>query len=245
MRVIKFQKLSQNQTTTLLLYFVFFILLAILFANVAHIFFLNLKSKGSSGDIEFSEWEKSLQIGISISGFLSLLVSIKIWQDTSKQEISQATISLFEKFRDEDFSKIRMEAWKIRNKWYLENNYKQEIIESSKKLHEEYDTNQFMQTMKPVRRLIEFYTILSQYKGNEDIVKRCRYFHYGYWRPFLYEIAKLHDEYNTPVTEFSNKYTMQYQEYIKGISYVETLKNMDRFVGFEGIKEDFRFHDFN
>ncbi|GAB4015296.1 hypothetical protein GCM10028808_40240 [Spirosoma migulaei] len=193
---------------------------------------------------EFSRWEKAIQIAVSITGFLSLLISVKIWQDSDKRQVSQAAISLFEKFRDERFAKIRSEAWIKRNKYYYEEGYREKIIDASAKIEEEYKYNFLMQEMRVVRDLIEFYTVLSEYKGCEEIIKKCRYFHYGYWRHFLYEIAELHDNYNLPVSTFEEFYDSEYKKYVVGISYVATLKRMDRLVGFENIPENFKFHEF-
>ncbi|WP_460958638.1 hypothetical protein [Spirosoma litoris] len=74
-----------------------------------------------------NRWEKSLTLAASTASFLALAVSIKIWQDTDKRQINLATLSLFEKFRDDRFHDIRHRAWKVKNKWDNQKGYKEKF----------------------------------------------------------------------------------------------------------------------
>ncbi|GAB3327844.1 hypothetical protein GCM10027299_29030 [Larkinella ripae] len=196
--------------------------------------------------VRFSWLEKAITIAVSVAGFSSIITSVIIWQESEKKQIGLVTISLFERFREPEFRESRDRAWQIRNRWYLEEGYKERVVESSTKTFEEFKDNFLMQEMRPVRELIEFYTLLSEYKGREDVIKRCRYFHYGYWRHFLYEIAEAHDNYNKlSLQSFGQAYPEKYREYFEGISYVNTLQRMDDLLGLNDLSKNVKFHEFN
>jgi hypothetical protein len=240
------RKIRRNHTE-LAIYLLALIILSIIVAFVFHHFFYTLDN-GKTRKENFELWEKSLPIAISATGFLSLLITVKIWQDTDKRQVNQAALSLFEKFRDESFIDLRRRAWLIRNKWMNEEGYKermQEYVYDPANFYVPYDDNLYMKEFVDVRALFEFYAVLTSYTGSEDIIKSCRYFYYGWWRPFLYEVAPMHDQYYRPTTKFIEEYPEDYVEYQTNMTYLETLRKLDRMIGFDHLPDDLVIHDFN
>ncbi|WP_421825925.1 hypothetical protein [Larkinella sp.] len=203
-----------------------------------------------SSKTQFEKLEKSLQVGVSVAGFLSLIVSIKIFRDTDRRQLSQATLNLFEKFTDTKFAEIRYAAWEVRRKWFHEKGYKEKYIASAfppNDVESEMSSdNDFREDIKNVRDLFDFFSTLVAYEDSKETIRICRLFYYGWWRNFLYEIAKVSDQYYTPNIEIKQKYkyTFNYSLYAKTVSYVAILKKLDIIFEFEGVKEEEIFHKY-
>ena len=257
------RKITSEKKFNIIIVFTVFILSVTLASILSYYFFSYIDSVDVviAKKSEFDKWEKSLQIAVSVGTFFGILASIKIYEYTDKRQVYQYTLSLFEKFRDERFSKIRDRAWQVRKKWDKdEKNYKHKLIEASfektteikasptpeteqEPLNDPNDKALLKEDIKAVRDLFEFYSNLICYKDIPEALISYRFFYYGWWRPFLYTMAKIHDDKYEINKDLNEIETFDYQRYMDNISYIYKLKQLDEIFGFKGVDEKMIIHD--
>jgi len=219
-----FLRISRDNNYILAIYLILLFIFSIFITLIVYYFYYYIPIN----DIDYGRWEKSISTGISSASFIAIIITIKVWQDTDRRNINQVTLILFEKFRDDRFYKIRAKAWIVKNKWDNEKGYKERLISSSFENVKLLNKGQLDEDMKSIRDLIEFYTILSGCTGSEEAMRVCRYFYYGWWRRFLYEIARIHDDYYKPINILNEHNKKDYENYTTAISYTEKLKKLDQ-----------------
>ncbi|WP_339715478.1 hypothetical protein [uncultured Kriegella sp.] len=75
-------------------------------------------------------------------------------------------------------------------------------------------------------------------KKNKEILQSLRYFYYGWWRKFLYEIA--HEiESNRNINEIIINAK---SDYLENISYTKNLERLDKICGLEDIPKNIEIH---
>lgn len=181
---------------------------------------------------------KILGTSISITGFVSIIVTIIQSRKTIQKDLQQSTIDLFKEFRSEKFKNTRDRVWGLMNNWMQTEGFKQKFIDynfkqDNKKVEEELDKD-----IKALYDMLEFYLILSVYEGNENVLKALRYFYYGWYRHFLYDIAK-EIESNRQVNPLLSSYKTSY---LSDLSYVSNLERLDRLCGLDKIPKNTIIH---
>lgn len=241
-----------------LVYTILFFLSSSLISWVLHLFFASIDSWD---DNNFSKWEKSFTLGFSSTGFLALIVTLRIFQKSDMRLVRQTTLQIFEKFRDDRFLEVREKVWEIQKKWHADTKYKEALInaaytlnqQSQSELGEEKELDNqvkkernvkdnLKKDMNDIRRLFEFYTSLLDFADIPEVLISYRYFHYGWWRRFLYEIAFIEDKHNICNSELEKFEFFDYEKYVDETSHVNKLIKLDEIFGFTGIPYDFVFH---
>lgn len=256
--VIRFlrKKFRNNIVYGLFTYLFFF--LVILFASIGLAFIMHevfeviyIPEANQIAKANFEKWDKSITVAISISGFISLILTLSIWRSNDQRQIGLSAINLFDKFRDERISKIRDSVWAVRIKWFNQENYKTELLSFSySKMNERMFSEELNKTLKEDLRnlydLFEVFNILSLHTENSEIIKRCRYFYYLWWRKFLYEVAiELDNNESNFISDEFKEYETVYEEYLDNISYVKTLNRLDKALGFSKIPYDLEIHKYD
>lgn len=89
-----------------------------------------------------------------------------------------------------------------------------------------------------VYELLEFYLIASSLENHESILKSLRYFYYGWWRHFLYDVGG-EIESRRGIHEDVKKNN---SDYLDNISYVKNLERLDMLCGLENLPKDISIH---
>lgn len=253
------RKPNQKIYVLLAIYSMFMVLITILFGIISYwIFYLFAPNKEK---IEILE--KSSQVAVSAAGFLAIIISIKIYRDTDRRQVTQITLSLFEKLRDDKFANIRDRVWEVRRKWNSDENYKikfekyaflknnsiknvsieRELVIGDKlTIEEEEEKIAFRKDIKDVRDLFEFYSNLVIYEDVPEAFHHFKYFYYGWWRSFLYEIAEMHDKKYIYIENIDDNF-IDYELYKKNMSYVDRLKRLDKMFIFNNLPHKMDLHE--
>lgn len=181
---------------------------------------------------------KILTTSISITGFISVIFAIIYSQKNIQREIQNRTIELFKEFNSNRFKEIRSKAWIIKHKWYNDKNYKNRFLELSYNSTLRKADHEIDREISVVYELLEFYLIVSSCEGNESILRGVRYFYYGWWRPFLYDVgSEIEDRRGICpiVTSIKN-------DYVDNISYIKNLEKLDKICGLDKIPKDMIIH---
>lgn len=180
---------------------------------------------------------KILGLSISITGFISIVITIIQSRESLQRDIRQSSVDLFKELRNESFINARRRAWLVKEKWYNDKEYKQKLIAYNFSNRGKNDIEEFNNDIRVVYQLLEFYLLVSVYEGNESNLKALRYFYYGWWRHFLYDFA-IEIETNSRVN-----YSVDYRtSYFKDISYIATLKRLDKLCSLEKIPHHTMLH---
>lgn len=234
-------------------YLIVFLILTILSTSVLYLIFsaVDKEDKGFKKN-PFELLEKSLPIAVTTAGFLSVIASIKIWQDTDKRQVDQAVLNLFEKLRDSRFSDIRKSAWDVKIKWEENKHdyqnklqakgFKTTIDQSSLNNLSDADLAQLRADMIAIRDLFQFYSGLIIYKDRPEALANCFYFYYDWWRSFLYVIAKMHDENYSKNIRLKQLQKFDHDHYLNNISYTSKLVQLDHMFGFKYVPSDEVFY---
>lgn len=181
---------------------------------------------------------KILGTSISLTGFISIIVAIIYSKKSIQQDIQKGTIELFQEFNGERFKSIRGEAWKVKEKWYNEKNYRKRFLDYNLNIADRKTNKELDKDIGVIYELLEFYLIVSSYDGNQQILRSLRYFYYGWWRPFLYDIGgEIEKNRGINPILFQTK-----NEYIDNISYVKNLEKLDEICGLQKIAKDIEIH---
>jgi Tfp pilus assembly protein PilV len=65
-----------------------------------------------------------LGVAISVTGFVSIIITIIQSRQSIQQDIQQSSVDLFKELRSEKFIDARRRAWIVKEKWYGELGYK-------------------------------------------------------------------------------------------------------------------------
>lgn len=181
---------------------------------------------------------KILGVSISITGFVSIIVTIIQSRESIKRDIQKNSVDLFKELRNKEFIDARKKAWLVKEKWYNLDGYKQELITHNFTSNKASINTELDEEIQVVYRLLEFYLLVSIYEGNENVLKALRYFYYGWWRHFLYDFAS-EIENNTKTNNILRESEV---EYLHNISYTATLKRLDKLCGLQKIPEETILH---
>jgi hypothetical protein len=248
---------NNNLLNSTLFHISFFVLIIFAFIGIAWCvkqFYedIYIPEIGQFKKANFEKWDKSLTIAVSISGFISIILTLSIWRSSDQRQIGLSAINLFDKFRDERISLIRNKVWFVRAKWNTNIEYRKNLIEfafskmNEKEIIKENQIENLADDLHNLYDLFEIFNILSLHTENTEIIKKCRYFYYLWWRKFLYEVAIELDHYeeNSINLEFKS-YENEFKNYIENISYVGTLKRLDKALGFSKIPCDIEVHNYD
>lgn len=181
---------------------------------------------------------KILGLSISITGFVSIIITIIQSRQSLQRDIQQSSVDLFKELRSEKFIDARRRAWIVKEKWYDEKGYKEKLIKYNFSSRDKVKDEGLDHDMKVVYQLFEFYLLVSVYEGNEKILKALRYFYYGWWRHFLYDFAS-EIEGNTKTNDMLKNPGVHY---LQDISYIATLQRLDILCGLECIPRETVLH---
>lgn len=181
---------------------------------------------------------KIIGISISITGFLSIIVTIIQTKKSVQRDIQQTTTHLFKEFNSDSFRDKRTRGWGVMEKWYSEKDYKKRFLEYN--LGETVTTKdeELGKDIRAIYTLLEFYLVVSVNGSNDDLLKAVRYFYYGWWRHFLYDVGKELE--NT--RKVNTTLLKRDSNYLKSISYIEHLNKLDKLCGLENIPTDIKIH---
>lgn len=190
------------------------------------------------GDKRLDGLIKIIGVAISVTGFLSIILTIYYTEIGIRREIEQNSINLFREFRSKDFFEVRKNAWKIKEKWN-NHEYQKELIKYLKEDAQVKPQNELDYEIQTMYDLLEFYCILSHYSGNPESFKKLKYFYYGYWRPLLYSFSNFIDELRK---EDISSIIILETDYFKNISYSTSLNKLDEICGFTKYDKNLVFH---
>lgn len=181
---------------------------------------------------------KIIGISISITGFLSIIVTIIQTKKSVQRDIQQTTIHLFKEFNSDSFRDKRTRGWEVMEKWYSEDGYKKRFLEYN--LGETITTKdeELGKDIRAIYTLLEFYLVVSVNGTNKDLLKAVRYFYYGWWRHFLYDIGEELEN----LRKVDNILLRRDNDYLKSISYIEHLNKLDKLCGLENIPTETKLH---
>lgn len=186
---------------------------------------------------------KILGVSIAVTGFVSIIFSIIQSRESIQHSVDESVIELFRDLRSPEFIESRRRAWIIKEKWFQDDGvYKQKFLDynfSTRKEKIKKDQKELDEDIKAVYQLIEFYLLVSSYKGSVRLMKQLRFFYYGWWRHFLYDFA--HEIERT--TKTSPKLQDPKSTYLRDISYTGTLERLDRLCGFQGMDRTLVLHE--
>ncbi|TYA74930.1 hypothetical protein [Seonamhaeicola marinus] len=189
-------------------------------------------------DEKVAEFLNILTPAISIVGFLSIILTIVYTRKSILRELNSGTQELFSLFRSEKNEALRYRAWEVKQKWENEPGYKKKLIDYKYGEREETKNKKLNKDINSVFEILEFYLMLSNYHDNKQLFKSYRYFYYGWWRKFLYDIGG-EIEKSRKCNENIRK---SHPDYFKAISYTESLKRLDEICGFHDIPIDEEIH---
>lgn len=190
------------------------------------------------GDKRLDGFLKILGVAISVTGFLSIILTIIESRKNIQREIQKNTVDLFREFRSEKLRKARNDGWEVKKKWFGQEDYKQKYLNHNFNNPTEIPNAELEIDTHAVYDLLEFYMVLSSSEITQDVLKTFRFFYYGWWRKFLYSIAE----------EIEKKRKMNLEvlknspAYVESLSFTNNLKKLDKLCGFEGIKPDEELH---
>ncbi|WP_406684341.1 hypothetical protein N1F78_01020 [Seonamhaeicola sp. MEBiC1930] len=222
--------------------FVLIILLGILFSIIIY-FFIDIfvgydifnepiKEKRLDGTL------KIIGTAISITGFISIIVAIIYSKKSIQRDIQKGTIELFQEFNDERFKEIRTKAWVVKEKWEKKKNYRKKFIDHNFHNPKQKKDEELEEEINVIYKLLEFYLVISTFEENKTILQSLRYFYYGWWRPFLYDISS-EIESNRKINEIIKT---SKSDYLDNISYTQSLERLDRICGLEKIPKNTIIH---
>lgn len=222
--------------------FFLILLLGILFSTVIY-FFINVFVEYDiltepHNNIRLDGTIKIIGTAISLTGFISIIVAIIYSKKSIQRDAQKGAIELFQEFNGKEFKKTRTKAWAVKYKWENEKNYKKKFLNYNFSNAVKKDDKKLNKEINVVYKLLEFYLVISTYKENKDILQSLRYFYYGWWRPFLYDIAN-EIENNRKI---NNKVQEAKSDYIENIMYTRNLERLDQICGLENIPRDTKIH---
>lgn len=226
----------------LLLPFILMVLLGTFFTYAIHLVLVGLFQYNLFDLLDQEKrvdaFTKIIGVAISLTGFLSIILTIIQSRRNIQREIQKNTIDLFREFRSEKVKQARNRAWAVRDKWYNNETYKAEYLKFNFDNPDNVENEQLSNDTNAIYDILEFYLIVSAYDGNKDVIKAFRYFYYGWWRPFLYEVAteiETHRKCNPLLNTYS-------PEYIDGVSFTKNLEKLDKMCGFQKIPRYIELH---
>lgn len=174
---------------------------------------------------------KLLTISIAITGFLSIIFTIIHSRKNIQREIKKNSVDLFQIFRSEKIRNARSLGWRVKQKWTNDTSYKQEFLKFLFNNPDSEPNADLLKETDAIYDLLEFYHLVGNYEGDCEHLKSYRYFYYGWWRRFLYEMAyqiESHRKVNPLVH-------VHCPDYLDNISYTKDLQQVDKLCGLENI----------
>jgi|GEM_PF-7077815 len=181
---------------------------------------------------------KIIGISISITGFLSIIVTIIQTKKSVQRDIQQTTLHLFKEFNNDLFRDKRSRGWEVMDKWYSEESYKQRFLEYNLGETITSKDEELGKDIRAIYTILEFYLVVSVNGTNKDLLKAVRYFYYGWWRHFLYDIGAELEK----LRKVDNELLRSESDYLKSISYIEHLNKLDKLCGLENIPTATKLH---
>ncbi|WP_299436655.1 hypothetical protein, partial [uncultured Maribacter sp.] len=182
---------------------------------------------------------KIIGTAISLTGFISIIVVIIYSKKSIQRDVQKGTIELFQEFNGERFKEIRTKAWVVKEKWENKKNYKSKFLEYNFGKGEKKENKELTEEINVIYKLLEFYLIISTFEENKSILQSLRYFYYGWWRKFLYEIAAEIED-NRDINDIVKNGK---SDYLDNISYVKNLERLDKICGLENIPKNIAIHN--
>jgi hypothetical protein len=214
--------------------FLTIILLFILYHGIGYNLFAEVDP-----DKRLDSFVKVLGVSISITGFVSIIVTIIQSRQTIQHDIKQRSVDLFRELRNEAFIDARATAWQAKEKWEKDKSYMTRLIDYNFSGRNDGKDETLNKEIKAIYQMMEFYLLVSVYDGNESNLKTLRYFYYGWWRNFLYAFGG-EVEARTKTHECLSKPGITY---LGDISYTRSFRRLDKIAGLDGIAEYTRLHD--
>lgn len=156
-------------------------------------------------------------------------------------------LALFTEFRKKESREARIRADKFKTVW---NNYPsntdrkamvhalidiKEIALPTKGTQEEILKKEYIFGLYD---LLDFYSVLKEYRPEEKSLYEVKFFFYEWWRPFLYEVAIEYEEENKErLNKEAIKKIKNHEAFYNSISFLPTLKAMDELCGFQDLDE--------
>lgn len=243
--LIESENLFKDNIKAIIIYSILYFAITLVFGILSFLFFHLVSELSGDNKSLFDKWDKASQVAVSAASFVTIILSVKIFQDTDRRQVNQATISAFEKFRDKNFADIRKKVWEVKKKWSKnENGYQIKLEansfdkEATKHIVDNLlddEKEALDQDILNIRDLLEFYVNLTIYEDKPEALKNCRYFYYDWWRSFLYEMAKLHDNNYLQDQSIASPKNLNYEDYKYNVSYINKLNRLDKMFGFDGV----------